>query len=207
MPDPSTAGFGNLESELANLLNHLTSLKTEVESYKTATTTLQSNRDALQDNGARLVAAAEEGIKALQAATNSLQPLGTTEIKSDLIAMQAHIDSAIEKIAESTHDMRESTKRISDAASTVLEIPEAIQGKILGAIESNATQILSAIQETASDGRTYITQASGQIADQISSLDSRVQALEGKIDSHHAAVLDAVEHSSPISVIRKKRKP
>lgn len=225
--------FGQFEDEATKLLDHMTALEEQMVEYKDSALQLGKAHDSLAEigtqianHGESITTAGTQAVESMSVAAAALQPLGTAEVKADLQTMQAHFDEARMEIGGRIDVVQAAARDMAEAAARVDAVQERITSAMAEVMEANSSRISARFQEqdmqlaaiaTALNANT--SRLEGRLAEQdeltlkqakalaamIDAIGKRLQAVEA---AHHAKseeLLDAVEHSAPIGLLRKKR--
>ncbi|MCH2141052.1 MAG: hypothetical protein MK100_08485 [Phycisphaerales bacterium] len=208
MPETENNSFMSVEEELTRLVSHLETLKQEVEQYQYATQQLNSGREALgtvgatvSEQGKSMVDAMSTAASAIESAVHALKPLGTSEITAAMQSMEDRITKTATNIEGHFDTLGGATKQITDAASAAQSMPAAVTASVTESLTAQSTQLMAAI----SNGQDQNKAHAEALAKRIAGIERTLQQCESDNQTRNSELLDAIEHSAPVGVFRKKR--
>jgi chromosome segregation ATPase len=200
--------FGQFEDEATKLLDHMTALEGQMVQYKDSADQLGKAHESLAEIGSQIArhgdsitTAGTQAVESMTSAAAALKPLGTAEVKADLQTMQEHFDAARKEIGSQIDSVQTAAREMSEAAARVDAVQEKITASMTAALEAHSSRIQARLVE---QDDLALKQAS-TLAAIIDSLEIRLQAVEAANQAQAEALMDAIEHSAPIGLFRKKR--
>jgi len=201
--------FMTIEDEMTQVLEHLVELKQEIEQYRSSTQQLQdgtasldSAGKAMSKQGEKMAVAMTTASTAIETAVQSLKPLGTVEIITAMQAMELRVSNAAEDIAGHLESFGEAATQMKEAASVTHSIPGKVTDQLSGMLEDQISSILNAI----GDLDKVRKKETDVLISRIASVEKFVQEFATKSQQQYKQLLEAVEHSAPIGLLRRKKR-
>jgi chromosome segregation ATPase len=208
MPENEDNSFMSVEGELSRLVSHLETLKQEVQHYQSAAQQLNSGREDIRTAGATvseqgksMVDAMTTASSAIESAVHALKPLGTSEITAAMRSMEDRITKTATDIEEHFDTLGGAAKQMADAASATQSMPAAVAASVHGSLTAQSTQLMAAISNAQDQNKAQAE----ALAKRVAGIEQTLQQCVSDNQTRNSELLDAIEHSAPVGVFRKKR--
>ena len=209
MPVNENDEFMSVEDELSKVLDHLSALKQEEDKYESAALQLDSGQEALVETGGKfneqcgkvtgLLAAVTEQ---LQAAVVALRPLGTEDIAAAMQEMEDRVEKLARDVEGQLDSVHGAAVQISESAAATLAMPSQVTEGITEVLAAQSSQVLKSVSDVNDQSVTQ----SEALTKRVESLERLIHECRKETKDQADRLLEAIEHSAPIGIFRKKKK-